>query len=72
MHQDVSSLVHTIIAVENGLAGLRTLPHDDVQARRDAIENLRERITEADGTPLAGENGERSKFFGETSLGMWG
>ncbi|MFJ2933104.1 SUKH-4 family immunity protein [Streptomyces sp. NPDC087219] len=72
MHQDVSSLVHTLTSVEIGLAGLKTLPHHDDQARADAIGKLRGHITQVDETPLADENGAWSRFFEEVTLGMWG
>ncbi|MEU2119458.1 SUKH-4 family immunity protein [Streptomyces sp. NPDC016459] len=72
MHQDVSSLVHTLTAVETGLTALKKLHHDDDQARAVAVETLREHITQVDQTPLASEDGEWSRFFEEITLGMWG
>ncbi|MER8046015.1 SUKH-4 family immunity protein [Streptomyces sp. NPDC094032] len=72
MHADVSSLVHTLIAVETGLAELKKLPHRDAQARAAAVEGLRERVSRVDETPFASEDGEWSKFFEEIALGMWG
>ncbi|WP_338490988.1 SUKH-4 family immunity protein [Streptomyces sp. SJL17-4] len=72
MHQDVSSLVHALTSVETGLAELRKLPHDDDQARAEAMESLREHITQVDETPFAHEEGEWSRFFEEIALGIWG
>ncbi|MFE5974372.1 SUKH-4 family immunity protein [Streptomyces sp. NPDC056460] len=72
MHQDVSSLVHTLTVVEAGLAELKKLPHNDDQARAEAVEALRETITLLDETPFASEDGEWSRFFEEIALGMWG
>ncbi|KQX50034.1 MULTISPECIES: SUKH-4 family immunity protein [unclassified Streptomyces] len=72
MHQDVSSLVHTLTVAEAGLAELKKLPRNDDQARAEAVENLRESITQVDQTPFASEDGEWSRFFEEISLGMWG
>ncbi|MCT6781480.1 SUKH-4 family immunity protein [Streptomyces sp. CS7] len=72
MHQDVSSLVHTLTVVETGLAELKKLPRNDDQARAEAVEALRETITRLDETPFASEDGEWSRFFEEIALGMWG
>ncbi|WP_435970200.1 SUKH-4 family immunity protein [Streptomyces sp. Qhu_M48] len=72
MHQDVSSLVHTLSVVEAGLAELKRLPRDDDQGRAEAVETLRESITRVDETPFASEDGDWSRFFEEAALGMWG
>ncbi|WP_055601367.1 SUKH-4 family immunity protein [Streptomyces aureus] len=72
MHQDVSSLVHTLTVAETGLTEVKELPHHDDQARAEAVEALRERITQVDQTPFASEDGEWSRFFEEVALDMWG
>ncbi|MFB7239347.1 SUKH-4 family immunity protein [Streptomyces sp. NPDC056269] len=71
MHQDVSSLVHTLTVVETGLAELKKLPRNDDQARTGAVEALRETITRIDETPFASEDSQWSRFFEEIALGMW-
>ncbi|MFI9210469.1 SUKH-4 family immunity protein [Streptomyces sp. NPDC053253] len=72
MHQDVSSLVHTLTVAETGLAKLKKLPRNDGQARAEAVETVRESITRVDETPFASEDGEWTRFFEEVALGMWG
>jgi hypothetical protein len=72
MHEDVYSLVHALTIVDTGLTELKMLPHDDDQARKDAVEHLRERLAGTDPTPFAGEDGEWSRFFEEIGFGMWG
>lgn len=72
MHKDVSSLVHTLTAVETGLAELKKLPHHDDQARAEAIDRLRDHIVQIDETPFASDDGEWSRFFEEITFGMWG
>ncbi|WP_405795644.1 SUKH-4 family immunity protein [Streptomyces sp. NBC_01506] len=72
MHSDVSALVHATIELEAGLTELRRIPHDDDQAREQAVGRLRQRVSDRDSVPFASEDGEWSKLFVEIGFGMWG
>lgn len=72
MHSDVSGLVHAVIELAAGMAGLKSVPHDDEQAREQAVSQLRQHISAHDSVPFASEEGEWSKLFEEIGFGMWG
>lgn len=61
-----------VIELAAGIAGLESIPHDDEQAREQAVSQLRQRISAHDSVPFASEEGEWSKLFEEIGFGMWG
>ncbi|MEV0777229.1 SUKH-4 family immunity protein [Streptomyces sp. NPDC050428] len=72
MHSDVSCLVHAVIELDGGLSELKRIPHDDQQAREQAVSRLRQRVSNRDSLPFASEDSEWSKLFEEIRCGMWG
>ncbi|NUL02560.1 SUKH-4 family immunity protein [Streptomyces lunaelactis] len=73
MHADASSLVHSLIVLEQGKADYKNLPHDDEGAAgAEAAERMKQRITEVDPTPFESADSEWEKLFEEISFGMWG
>jgi hypothetical protein len=73
LHADVSSLVQSLIILEEGKAECKGFPNDDVgyQARIEAVEQLKRRIAVYDETPLNDES-PWNALFDEISMGMWG
>ncbi|MFE5662702.1 SUKH-4 family immunity protein [Streptomyces niveus] len=72
MHADVSSLVHSLIVLEQGKADYRNLSRDDGGvAAAEAVERMKQRITTVDPTPFASADSEWEKLFEEISFGMW-
>lgn len=72
-HGDVSSLVQSLIILEDSQEHYKGLPNDDAgyQARIEAVERMKKRIAEYDETPLHSDS-PWSSLFDEISMGMWG
>ncbi|MFJ8544985.1 SUKH-4 family immunity protein [Streptomyces sp. NPDC093586] len=72
MHADLSSLVHSLIALEQGKREYKGLPVDEEGERARVVDRIRQQISEVDETPFADEDSEWSRLFEEIGFGMWG
>ncbi|MFH9575696.1 SUKH-4 family immunity protein [Streptomyces sp. NPDC017454] len=72
MNTDISSFVHSLIALEQGKSEYKGLPVSEGDERARVVERVRQQISQADGTPFADEDSEWSRLFEEIGFGMWG
>ncbi|MFI8952621.1 SUKH-4 family immunity protein [Streptomyces sp. NPDC053750] len=72
INADLSSFVHSLIALEQGKRECKGLPVDEEGERARIVERIRQQISEVDETPFADENSEWSRLLEEIGFGMWG